>query len=64
MKRPSFGAVRIADETMQARAATFANELDPDAEISFRDAQSGSLSVSRVEGKPYQMHRARLARDR
>jgi len=37
------------DETMQA-GATFANELDPDAEISFRDAQSGSLSVSRVEG--------------
>jgi len=37
------------DETMQASAA-FAHELDPDAEISFRDAQSGSLSVSRVEG--------------
>jgi hypothetical protein len=37
------------DETMQASAA-FAHELDPDAEISFRDSQSGSLSVSRVEG--------------
>ena len=37
------------DETMQA-AAAFAHELDPDAEVSFRDAQSGSLSVSRVEG--------------
>jgi hypothetical protein len=37
------------DETMQA-AAAFARELDPEAEISFRDAQSGSLSVSRVEG--------------
>jgi hypothetical protein len=37
------------DETMQA-AAAFAHELDPDAEISFRDAQGGSLSVSRVEG--------------
>ncbi len=40
---------RSPDESMQA-AATFARELDPDAEISFRDAQSGSLSVSRVEG--------------
>ena len=38
------------DEDMQA-AATFARGLDPDAEISFRDAQSGSLSVSRVEGE-------------
>jgi len=37
------------DETMQASAA-FAHELDPEAEISFRDTQSGSLSVSRVEG--------------
>jgi hypothetical protein len=37
------------DENMQAGAA-FASQLDPDAEISFRDAQSGSLSVSRVEG--------------
>ncbi|MBV8209744.1 MAG: hypothetical protein JO133_06745 [Burkholderiaceae bacterium] len=36
------------DETMQA-AAAFALELQPDAEISFRDSQSGSLSVSRVE---------------
>jgi len=38
------------DEDMQA-AAAFAKGLDPDAEISFRDAQSGSLSVSRVEGE-------------
>lgn len=37
------------DEYMQA-AAAFAHELDADAEISFRDSQSGSLSVSRVEG--------------
>jgi hypothetical protein len=37
------------DEIMRASAA-FAHELDPDAEISFRDSQSGSLSVSRVEG--------------
>src|SRR6267143_2672674 len=37
------------DDTMQASAA-FARELDPEAEVSFRDAQSGSLSVSRVEG--------------
>jgi hypothetical protein len=37
------------DETMQS-AARFARELDPDAEISFWDSQSGSLSVSRVEG--------------
>jgi hypothetical protein len=37
------------DATMEA-AAAFAHELDPDAEVSFRDAQSGSLSVSRVEG--------------
>ena len=37
------------DETMQASAA-FARELDPEAEISFRDSQSGSLSVSRIEG--------------
>ena len=37
------------DDTMQASAA-FARELDPAAEVSFRDAQSGSLSVSRVEG--------------
>jgi hypothetical protein len=37
------------DDTMKA-AAAFALELDPAAEISFRDAQSGSLSVSRVEG--------------
>jgi hypothetical protein len=36
------------DEYMQA-AATFANELDAAAEISFRDSQSGSLSVSRIE---------------
>jgi hypothetical protein len=37
------------DETMAA-AAAFAHELDPEAEVSFRDAQGGSLSVSRVEG--------------
>jgi hypothetical protein len=37
------------DENMRT-AAAFARELDPEAEISFRDAQSGSLSVSRVEG--------------
>jgi hypothetical protein len=36
------------DPAMQAGAA-FAAELDPNAEISFRDSQSGSLSVSRVE---------------
>ncbi len=37
------------DEYMQAGAA-FGRELDPDVEISFRDSESGSLSVSRVEG--------------
>jgi hypothetical protein len=37
------------DEYMQA-AASFARELDSKAEISFRDSQSGSLSVSRIEG--------------
>jgi len=37
------------DETMQA-GAEFARELDPSVEISFWDSQSGSLSVSRVEG--------------
>jgi hypothetical protein len=37
------------DENMQA-AAEFARELDPGVEISFWDSQSGSLSVSRVEG--------------
>jgi hypothetical protein len=37
------------DETMQV-AAAFAAELEPDAEISFRDSQSGSLSASRVQG--------------
>lgn len=36
------------DDTMEA-AAAFARELDPDADISFRDSQSGSLSVSRIE---------------
>jgi hypothetical protein len=30
--------------------AEFARELDPNVEISYRDSQSGSLSVSRVEG--------------
>jgi hypothetical protein len=38
------------DEYMQAGAA-FARELDPNVEISFWDSQSGSLSVSRVEGE-------------
>ncbi len=37
------------DEYMQAGAA-FARKLDPNVEISFWDSQSGSLSVSRVEG--------------
>jgi hypothetical protein len=37
------------DEFMQ-RGAAFARELDPKVEISFWDSQSGSLSVSRVEG--------------
>jgi hypothetical protein len=37
------------DEYMQAGAA-FARELDSQVKISFRDAQSGSLSVSRVDG--------------
>jgi hypothetical protein len=37
------------DEYMQA-GAEFALQLDPNVEISYRDAQSGSLSVSRVEG--------------
>jgi hypothetical protein len=37
------------DEYMQAGAA-FARELDPNVEISYWDLQSGSLSVSRVEG--------------
>jgi hypothetical protein len=41
------------DDTMQV-AVAFAHELDPDAEISFRDSQSGSLSVSRVEGSRIQ----------
>src|SRR5258708_16950557 len=34
---------------MQA-AAAFARELDPNVEISFWDSQSGSLSVSRMDG--------------
>src|ERR1700746_561038 len=38
------------DEYMQA-GAEFARELDPNVEISFWDSQSGSLSVSRVEGE-------------
>ena len=37
------------DEDMQVGAA-FARELEPNVEISFWDSQSGSLSVSRVEG--------------
>jgi hypothetical protein len=37
------------DEYMQA-GAEFARELDPNVEISFWDSQSGSLSVSRVDG--------------
>jgi hypothetical protein len=37
------------DEDMQAGAA-FARQLDPNVEISFWDSQSGSLSVSRVQG--------------
>src|SRR5258708_13879926 len=37
------------DEYVQA-GAEFARELDPNVEISYRDSQSGSLSVSRVEG--------------
>ena len=37
------------DEYMRAGAA-FARELDPNVEISYWDSQSGSLSVSRVEG--------------
>jgi hypothetical protein len=37
------------DEYMQAGAA-FARELDPNVEISYWDSQSGSLSVSRLEG--------------
>ena len=37
------------DEYMQA-GAEFARELDPNVEISYRDSQGGSLSVSRVEG--------------
>ena len=37
------------DEYMQA-GAVFARELDPNVEISFWDSQSGSLSVSRVDG--------------
>jgi len=39
----------LPDEYMQA-AAAFARELDPNVEISFWDSQSGSLSVSRIEG--------------
>jgi hypothetical protein len=39
----------LPDEYMQA-AAAFAHQLDPNVEISFWDSQSGSLSVSRVEG--------------
>ena len=37
------------DEDMQVGAA-FARELHPNVEISFWDSQSGSLSMSRVEG--------------
>jgi hypothetical protein len=37
------------DEYMQA-GAVFARELDPNVEMSFWDSQSGSLSVSRVDG--------------
>jgi hypothetical protein len=37
------------DENMQA-GAEFARELDPSVEISYRDSQGGTLSVSRVEG--------------
>jgi hypothetical protein len=37
------------DEYMEAGAA-FARELDPNVKISYRDSQSGSLSVSRVGG--------------
>jgi hypothetical protein len=37
------------DQYMQA-AAEFARALDPNVEISFWDSQSGSLSVSRIEG--------------
>jgi hypothetical protein len=37
------------DKDMQVGAA-FARELDPNVEISFWDSQSGSLSMSRVEG--------------
>jgi len=39
----------LPDEYMQA-AAAFARELDPNVEISFWGSQSGSLSVSRIEG--------------
>jgi hypothetical protein len=39
----------LPDEYMQA-AAAFARELEPNVEISFWDSQSGSLSVSRIEG--------------
>ena len=38
----------LPDDNMKAGAA-FAQELKPDVEISFRDSQRGSLSVSRVE---------------
>src|SRR6266853_660381 len=41
------------DEYMQAGAA-FARELDRNVEISFWDSESGSLSVSRVEGERVQ----------
>ena len=40
---------RSPDEDMQA-GAQFARELDPSVEISYRDSQSGALSVSRVDG--------------
>jgi len=39
----------LPDECMRVGAA-FARELEPGLEISFRDSQSGSLSVSRIEG--------------
>ena len=39
----------LPDEYMRAGAA-FARELEPGLDISFWDSQSGSLSVSRVEG--------------
>jgi len=49
-KPPSFPCRPARQTSTCKRAAAFARKLDPNVEISFWDSQSGSLSVSRVEG--------------